>query len=237
MGTQSEKVNSRFEWEKVYEQGLQNNSFPWSDLVSLYHRYKSELLTNRTSIKVVEFGSGTCNNYPLFKNIGADYWGIESSETAINESLRKFPELDGKLIKCSFHETPLEITDFDYVIDRGSITCNSSAYISDLVSEIYSRLIPGGLFIGVDWFSDKHSEYSKGQDYFGDPLTKHDFPSGYFQNLGITHFTNEVDLRNSLNIFELLHLSEKIVDVVESNFTGKNRFASWSFVARKPNDF
>lgn len=236
MDIQNEKANSSFEWEKVYEGGLQNNSFPWSDLVSLYHQYKSELLTNRTSIKVVEFGSGTCNNYPLFKNIGADYWGIESSETAVSESVRKFPELDGKLIKCSFHETPLEITDIDYVIDRGSITCNSSAYIRNLVGEIYSRLTPGGLFIGVDWFSDKHSEYPNGQNYFGDPLTKHNFLSGYFQNLGITHFTNEIDLRHSLKSFQLLHLSEKIVDVLESTITHKNTFASWSFVARKPND-
>ena len=237
MDTPSDKKDSRIEWEKVYEQGLQNNSFPWSDLVSLYHQYKSELSTKRTSIKVVEFGSGTCNNYPLFKSIGADYCGIESSETAVKESLRKFPELEGKLIKCSFHETPLEISDFDYVIDRGSITCNSSLYIRNLVSEIYSRLTPGGLFIGVDWFSDKHSEYLNGQEYFGDPLTKHDFPSGYFQNLGITHFTNEVDLRNGLKKFEILYLSEKTVDVAESIFTVKNRYAFWSFVARRPNDF
>lgn len=235
MLTPNEKANSHFEWEKVYEQGLHNNTFPWSDLVSLYHQYKSMLSSKRTHIKVIEFGSGTCNNYPLFKSIGADYWGIESSETAIKESLRKFPELEEKLINCSFHETPLEITDFDYVIDRGSITCNSSAYIINLVMEIYSRLAPGGLFIGVDWFSDQHSEYSNGQNYFGDPLTKHEFCSGYFQNLGMTHFTNEVDLKNTLKNFELLHLSEKIVKVFESNLVGTNTMASWSFVARKPN--
>lgn len=232
----NEKANSHLEWQKVYEQGLHNNVFPWSDLVSLYHQYKSKLSTGRSHIKVVEFGSGTGNNYPLFKNIGADYWGIESSEAAVSESLRKFPELEGKLIKCSFHEVPPEITDFDYVIDRGSITCNSSAYIRNLLLEIYSRLAPGGLFIGVDWFSDKHSEYLNGQNYFGDPLTKHDFRTGYFQNLGITHFTNEMDLKNGLKNFELLHLSEKIVKVVESSHAGKNTMAFWSFVAWKRNE-
>jgi SAM-dependent methyltransferase len=225
--------DSRSEWETVYDQGKQNNTFPWSDLVSLFFQFKPQLQTNQSMIRALEYGSGTCNNYPLFKFQEIEYWGVETSVTANSIATKKFPELDSRLINSTFLELPKELTGFDYVIDRGSITCNSSSYIKNVVSEIYSKLLPGGIFIGIDWFSDKHSEFQSGENLDGDELTKHKFKTGYFKNLGITHFTNHSDLNKTLSVFEVLYMAEKIVDIKETEFETGSVFSSWSFVARK----
>ena len=225
--------DSRSEWETVYDQGKQNNTFPWSDLVSLFFQFKPQLQTNRTNLRVLEYGSGTCNNYPLFRFQEIEYWGVETSATANSISTKKFPELEPRLVNSTFLEIPKELSGFDFIIDRGSITCNSSSYIEKVIADIYSKLLPGGIFIGIDWFSDKHSEFQGGEEFDGDQLTKHKFKTGYFKNLGLTHFTNHSDLNKTLSDFEVLYIAEKMVDIKITKLVPGSVFSSWSFVARK----
>jgi hypothetical protein len=56
--------------------------------------------------------------------------------------------------------------------------------------------------------------------------------AGQFAGLGKVHFTDSHEIRELFCDFEILHLSHK---VVEDTLTQKS-FASWSLVARKPNE-
>ena len=67
------------EWEKTYTSGKHVNSWPWSDLVSLYFRYQKLLGPFDSGPKVLELGPGTGNNFPFWRSLRADYFGIELS--------------------------------------------------------------------------------------------------------------------------------------------------------------
>lgn len=219
------------EWELTYRTGSHNNTWPWSDLVSLIHRYgnlKKNISSGKT--RVYEYGCGTGNNYPFFRDLNMNYKAIEMSETAVKILLQKYPELTNKVIVGSFVKSvpPFESTDF--VVDRASITHCDLIEIRCAVNNIYSQLVPGGLYFGLDWFSVYHSDYKSGKSYGVSPRDVVSDSEGQFAGLGKVHFTDEAELRELFSQFELIHLTHK---VVYDQITNKV-FASWSLVARKP---
>ncbi len=215
------------EWEKIYKSGGHNSVWPWSDLISLTHRY---VKGNMEGIKVLELGCGAGANIPFFLSMGMKYYGIEGSRYQTEVLNKKFQNQDVLIAAGDFtKEIPFH-EKFDLIIDRGSVTCNSAAGIKCTVDAVHKKLSGGGTFIGIDWFSDNHDEFKekRGQAEFIEECTCI-FHEGYFAGLGMIHFFNEEQIQCLLKNFKIMELCEKRVI---QHMPGRSMCASWNFAAQ-----
>ena len=220
------------DWEKTYSAGKHVNSWPWSDLISLYFRHRSLLESQELPARVLELGFGTGNNYPFWHSLQMEYFGIEFSSSAVAICLGKFPELQDRVQTGDFSFLESTPDKFDIICDRSSVTCGNSQQVLETIPKSYEALRKGGLYFGVDWFSKNHSDFESPCTYIDDN-TRSDFVTGQFVDIGQIHFTDRVDMLKIFQDFEILELTEKIIT---SHFPdeGTHQFASWNIVARKP---
>jgi SAM-dependent methyltransferase len=218
------------EWEQRYAENTHMSIWPWSDLVSLVHRHCKPLITTGGG-RVIELGCGAGANIPLFRTLGLDYYAIEGSPTIVAQLHQRYPDLAKNIRVSDFTlEQPFDV-DFDVVIDRGSLTCNTTVSIQRALQKMYDSLKLGGLFIGVDWISKNHTDFSEGQAS-SDEFTKTNYSKGSFSGVGQVHFSDEGHLRDLFSDFEILFMEEKLVRGYEPQ--DNHQFASWNIVARKP---
>ena len=218
------------EWDKIYNKNLQLTSWPWSDLVSLVYRHCSGAIS-REGI-VFELGCGAGPNIPFIQSLGMNYYGVEGSKTVVKKLHQKFPELKERVTvgdftqKDSFSRLPK----VDIVIDRASVTHNNQLSIVNTLKNSCDVLKSGGHFIGIDWFSTKHSDFVLGEEG-GDAYTRTYIACGQFENVGNVHFSDEKHLRTLFSSFDIISLEEKIINIYEPK--NNQQFSSWNIVARK----
>lgn len=115
------------------------------------------------------------------------------------------------------------------IFDRAAITHNKTSDIRKVVNLIKENLKDEGKFIGIDWFSVKHSGYACGNDV-EDKYTKLSVKDGMFAGLGNTHFANEEHLRDLFQDFKFEVLEEKVNTITLPEET---IHAAWNFVVSK----
>jgi SAM-dependent methyltransferase len=215
-------------WENLSQKSW-GSVWPWSDLISLFEQSLPHLLSEKSNdpFKVLEVGIGIGANIPYFESKDLEYIGIDFSATNIRRAKEKFPTLKSRLHVMDFTRE-LPNGNYEFIIDRASVIHNTLEDISVALKLIYSHLKPGGIFIGIDWFSKNHSDWLLDAKTL-EIGTKESFVEGQFKGMGKIHFTDKFELESFLQSFEVLRLSEKIV--IEND--GK-KFASFNFVARKP---
>lgn len=220
------------EWEETYSTGRHINSWPWSDLISLYFHFCKLLELKDASPKVLELGMGTGNNYLFWRSLQADYFGIDSSPSAIAICIEKFPELHNRLQTGDFSLLEAGSEEFDIICDRASVTHCRNIELENVISKSFKSLKKGGLYLGVDWFSKNHTDFNSPSSHI-DPNTRSDFLTGQFAGIGQVHFSDRADMFDTFKDFEILDLTEKIVT---KHYPNQNNqiFASWNIVARKP---
>ncbi len=219
------------EWEKCYKDKTQMALWPWSDVVRLVHRFCGPLISAESHNKnVLELGCGAGANIPFFKALKFNYKAIEGSSTIVDFLHLQHPDLIKNIVCGDFTSTQPFADKFDIILDRAAITHNDKRSIKRAVNTVLTSLKPGGLFIGVDWFSENHSDLALGLP-INDKSTRNSFTQGQFKGVGKVHFSSEIDLQNIFKDFEILQLEEKMVRSVVPN--DKHQFASWNIVARK----
>ena len=199
--------------------------WPWSDVVSYIHRYTD--ISRRKEANVLELGCGAGANIPFFDSLGVNYYGMDGSEYVIQILKEKFPNYAKKLKVGDFSErVPFDIT-FDVVFDRAALTHNSTDGILKTLQNIYPLLASNGAYIGIDWFSTKHDDFTLGEYY--DDFTKvmKNIP-GQFHELGKVHFSSKEHLLELFKDFHMKVMEEKIIETV---LPKKQCFSSWNFVA------
>lgn len=135
----------------------------------------------------MELGCGAGANIPFLLSLGVDYHALEGSEHIVNELRERFPEIQSKIKNADFtKEIPFE-GNFDIIIDRASLVHNHSEAITHAIELCYGKLEKDGLFIGVDWFSDSHTDLKRGEAA-EDPNTRTKLETGSFVGLGRVHF-------------------------------------------------
>jgi len=215
------------EWEQCFQSGTNMSVWPWSDLISYVMRYSP---LNNIEFNVLEVGCGAGANIPFFKKMGVNYYAIEGSSTIVSKLWDRFPELKNNIIVGDFtKEIPFDIK-FDLIVDRSAITHNSTNAIKNTLSLIYTKLIKNGKYIGIDWFSDVHSDRLKGV-IEEDNYTRGNFTDGQFSDVGQVHFSDKRHLMELFEDFSILVMEHKIVKR-EIPDDGLN-FASWNLVAQK----
>ncbi|MGG3887909.1 class I SAM-dependent methyltransferase [Metabacillus fastidiosus] len=215
------------EWQERYEQQTHLSIWPWSDLVSYVMRYAKP---DRKDFKVLELGCGAGANIPFFLNLGVEYYSVEGSQYIVNQLLEKYPLLKGNIIAGDFTKYLPFNMQFDLIVDRGSLTCNSTESIKNTLEQVEGKLKQGGFFIGIDWFSTEHSEYERGK-VSEDSFTKNGFLDGPFANTGNVHFSSKEHLRDLFKGYEFVKLENK---VTRDALADKDyRLATWNFAVKK----
>jgi SAM-dependent methyltransferase len=218
------------EWEDIYLNGEQLTSWPWSDVISLMHRYCKDVVSKKSV--VFELGCGVGPNIPFIQSLGMNYYGVDGSSTAIENLHQKFPKLINQTSVGDFTniECYSRIPGVDIAIDRAAITHNNLNAIKQILENIYNVLKSGGYFVGIDWFSTKHFSSKMGSKSV-DENTRVNIDSGQFKNVGNVHFSDEEELRKLFSNFDIIVLEEKVINSFVSQ--NNNQFASWNIVARK----
>ena len=215
-------------WEDLYATAQHQSVWPWSDLVSLVMRHV--VPAHENGFRVLDLGCGMGANIPFFQTLGAEYYGVDISQTAISTLQERFPDIADNMAVTDFtREIPFD-GPFDLVVDRGSLTHNTSDAIKQSIALIEERMQPSALFVGVHWFSTEHSDFTKGEPT-EDPYCRTNFTDGSFADVGVVHFTDEAHLRSLLAEFELIKLYHTLTDHVVPGDGA--RIAYWNFVGRK----
>jgi len=213
-------------WDNQYALNSQMSVWPWSDLVSYVIRHSKQ---NKKQTKVLEIGCGAGANISFFLEQGFEYYGIEGSKTIINKLKKKFPKIKNNLVIGDFTKDLIFDKKFDLIIDRSSLTHNSTLSIKNSINLAYEKMSNDSRYIGIDWFSTKHDEFKKNVKKV-DVFTKTDFKKGQFAHVGPVHFSNKSHLLKLFEKFEIIILEHKII---VTEIPKKNRVAMWNFVAKK----
>ena len=226
------------EWDKIYQTGAHNSVWPWSEVVSLTNRY---FKGDKSKLRVLELGCGAGANIPFFAAIGAEYCGIEGSVTQVKKLQGQYGSLCTKdkrvrgggvtVLEGDFTEALPFDGEFDLILDRGSVTTNTTVDIRKAIALAYAKLRKGGYYFGLDWISRNWGVFSDPAEVYDiiDEYTRV-FHSGYFDGLGNVHFSDAAHIQELFCGMKIIELYEKV-----SSYTvpeGK-RIAQWSFVAQK----
>ena len=219
------------EWDKCYKDHTQLSVWPWSDIVSLVNRYGKELISVGRRARVLELGCGAGANIQFFIALGMNYSAIEGSSTIVKQLHERYPDIADNIKVGDFTQVQPFQGGFDIVVDRASLTHNTTKAINSALQLAFDSLKPGGVFIGTDWFSKNHSDF-KGGDQSEDEYTRINHTKGQFVGVGNVHFSDELHLRELFSKFEIIFIEEKLF--IRHEPKDNHQFASWNIVARKP---
>jgi SAM-dependent methyltransferase len=218
-------MNFSKEWDERYRANTHLSIWPWSDLVSYVMRYARP---DRPGVRVLELGCGAGANIPLFRSLGVDYHGIEGSPAIVARLQEAFPELKERLVAADFTvDIPFD-GQFDLVVDRSSLTHNTTTAIRQCLDLLKERMAPGAKFIGIDWFSTSYSDFTKGQQA-EDEWTRSGYTEGSFAHVGRVHFSDKDHLLDLFSGFDMRIMEEKSIRraIPDDGW----HFAGWNFVA------
>ncbi len=214
------------EWNKIYKSNLQLNVWPWIELVSLVIKFKKK---RKKKMRILELGCGSGSNIPFFRSLKYEYYSIEGSPEAVKKVKKKYPDLKNKIVVGDFTKNLFFKKKFDIVIDRGSLTHNNDNSIKETLKSLLKNINKGGLFIGIDWFSKKDTDFKKGIKI--DSFTKTKINSGKLRNVGAIHFTDIGNLKKLFNDWKILEIFEKTINYYKPN--KKFKRSVWTIVAKK----
>lgn len=215
------------EWETVYSSGAQLSSWPWTDVVSLVMRHAKPV---KSGARVLELGCGVGANIPFLLSLGFDYYSVEGSSAAVAILHDRFPKLSSQIIEGDFTKDLIFDGPFDLILDRASLTCNSTNSIAQTISSLKNILAQNGKFIGVDWYSDEHSATSIKSDAL-DSFTKCNMSTGQFAGLGAVHFSTETHLRELFAGFKFISLEH--IKRIQLLGPSKETRAAFNFVVER----
>ena len=216
------------EWEETYKKKLHQSIWPWSDLISYVMRYSRP---TRRDFRVLELGCGAGANIPFFKKLGAQYFGIDGSRSVIKMLKRRFPDLRNNLIVGDFTKKIPFRGKFNLVVDRASLTHNTTKVIIECVNRlILPKIKVGGKFIGIDWYSTEHDDYKCAGKNKIDKYSASNYTEGQFGGLGVVHFADQKIIKKIFKKFKFELVEHKIYKRI---IPAKHTAASWNFIAVK----
>lgn len=216
------------EWDRRYQQQTHLSIWPWSELVGYVMRHARP---SGRDFRVLELGCGAGANIPFFQSLEVDYCAIEGSSAIVEKLWQRFPELSAKIVASDFTMAIPFSGQFDLIVDRSSLTHNTTEAIARCIGLVHARLKPGGKFIGIDWFSTVCSEFQRGLPG-GDAYTRTGYLDGSFADVGRVHFSDKAHLQTLFKDFELTQLEHKTI--VRAFPDDGWQIASWNFITTKP---
>ena len=179
-------------WNKIYKSNQQHSIYPWSNLVSIIKNLKINKKLN-----VLEIGCGYGANVQFLIDCKFKYTGLDYSHQAIDYLKKKFPNLKNNLFVSDFTKDTIPTKrKFELIIDRGSGThCTTKEFLNfvHIYRNNFSKKV---IYVGTNWFSQKHSDAKKGLKV--DSFTYTDYKTGQFKGCGKVHFSTEKHIKKQL---------------------------------------
>ena len=214
-------------WDAAYLANTQMSVWPWSDLISYVNRFAKDLPVG-TNLFELGFGAGA--NLPFFLSLSKlNYYGIEQSEKAFEFVCRKYPAVARQLRYGNISENLFPDVIFGLVVDRATLAHNTTSAILQTLENLTTCMSPGGIFVGIDWFSKSHADSNLG--IIEDEFTRTNIETGQFANLGSVHFSDAKHLSEIFNEagFVIVMLEHKLIT---REIPHGSNFGSFNFVAR-----
>ena len=225
-----DKRVSIVDWEKdIYAKGQQLNHWPYTNVVSDIIRLTKG--KDRKKLKILEIGCGTGNNLWFAAELGMQVYGLDISETAIQNG-------KSRLAQLGFKNTDLRVGDitrldwednyFDIVLDRGALTQNNYQRIGACLQEV-KRILKkeDGIMLsytlfGLNTTAIKYAkEMSKNTfDYFTDSK---------FKNVGLTSFFGKNDIEELFSGFSTLTIHKNL----EEDLQTRDQRETYSVIAKR----
>lgn len=215
-------------WDEIYSHQKHLSIWPWTDLVSLFMRYAKV----HSQSRILELGCGAGANIPFFQNLGADYHAIEGSQVIVDQLHEKYEHLKERIIQGNFSQPYFDGEKFDVIVDRASVTNSQSEVLENIVGLIREKLRPGGMFIGVDWYSTENTQFSRGETI--DQWTRI-YNDGPFAGVGTVGFSDLHRLEKLFTGMKCLHMEHKVLEISEPE-ERRGEFATFNFVYQKLGD-
>ena len=191
-------------WNNSYAQGKGINRYPFSNVITYLSR-----VSRITEIRnVLELGFGTGPNIVIPVEYNWTYTGIELSKYAFQIAHQRYIEprivTSGgggiTLVNANLNEIDIEMYgEFDLIFERATLTHLDCTSLQRTLGQIYRSLRPGGIFLGLDWFSTSYFEINNGTQVPDFECTYNEFRSGQFESFGTTHF---VDYPHIMELFK-----------------------------------
>jgi SAM-dependent methyltransferase len=221
------------EYNEIYKRGQQKSLWPWSDLASKVTGLRQNLPRNPY---VLELGCGYGANILFLQELSPNYYSIEFSTHTVSFLQQEFPHLKNNIVVGDFaREIPFDLQ-FDLVVDRAALVCNSTNEIRNCILNLQSHMKTGSYFVGIDWYSTNHQEYARGvalvDDLGEDKYTKlYSKGNSYFDPPKM-HFCDREHLEDLFVEFEFVSMEEKDVNRFCINDSPAARLSSINFVCR-----
>lgn len=233
MGNDMTKVHATGfsqEWDERYAENTHLSIWPWSDLVSIVCRHAKP---HDNFKNVLELGCGAGANIPFFLSRGDNYHAIEGSITIVQQLKKRFPSIADKIVQGDFTKEITFDCAFDMIVDRASLTHNDTESIKRCLDLVAHHTRPGGLYIGIDWFSKEDDSAECGE--LVDEFTRSDINSRHFMGVGKVHFSDQAHIENLCNSagFEVKVLEHKLV--TQTIAEDRSVIGTYSFVAVRQN--
>jgi ubiquinone/menaquinone biosynthesis C-methylase UbiE len=185
-------------WEKIFR-AQEWGKYPPEELIRFVARnyYKAP---NRKDIKILDVGCGTGAATWYIAREGFSAYGIDGSETAIDNAKKRFQceSLNGELKVGDFSKLDYPDKFFDAVIDIAAIECNDIKSQIKIISDIYRVLKSNGKFFSMMLAKGTWGHGS------GDEIEKDTFinvKEGPHVGHGLIHFADEEEVKNLLHKF------------------------------------
>ena len=142
-------------WERMYSEGRMLNRYPYDMVVSLTFRYFGSV-RDKSSVKVLDLGSGAGNNALFFAQEGFDITALEPSQSALDYAKKRFSDMrvKGKFLRMSFLQLNRLIETYDLILDRQSLCVMGIAEIRKILPTILDRMHEKSLFFSFFYTSD-----------------------------------------------------------------------------------
>lgn len=218
-------------WENnVYGQGRHLNRYPHHAVVGFVFRHFGRV-PDRSRVRFCELGCGAGNNVWFAAREGFSVAGIDGSASAIDYGRRRLHDdgLTADLRVGDFAALPWPEASFDFVLDRGSLTCTRQQTIIEALDETRRVLKPGGRFLSLI-YSARHPDRLLGRDLGDNSFDR--FTGGYFAGLGVAHFVPREEIEtlyaSRFEITGVTHLLE-----TDEQADGRVTNALWKIECRK----
>lgn len=213
-------------WEKYW--GSSEQLDYWKVPSPEVIKFIEEVKENNLKTSVLDLGCGIGRHAIAFAEEGFYVHAVDFSKEALDQ-LHKISIMNDLRIQTKigdYRSTLYENESFEIVLSYNVLYHGSRDEFQKSINKCYDYLKPNGLFM-FTCLTREDDKYGSGE-----MVAPHTYLSENSVHPGDIHyFSNETDIREMLNMFEIISLS-KMEHAWE--YKGKNRFSSyWIIVAKK----
>ena len=194
-------------WDRIFRH-REPSKYPFDNVVSFFFNNVPKEKPMR-EINILEVGCGGANNLLFMAKEGANVFGIDSSEVAINTAKKRFfkEKLKGNFIRADFRKISYPNSFFDLIIDRCAVTCVDKINSKLVFSEIRRVLKKNGKFF-FNTYCKTHTSHMGGK-VLSNGITS-EIQTGTLVGNGNLSFFDKDEIKNQFaHPWEIISLKNK----------------------------